>query len=87
MARCNSCGRNVQPTENMYKRQIYNGHASRTNYGGKRISFSSSNFYSMKFVCTECANEIDAQQEQKSKSGLIIIGIIVALVILFFALR
>ena len=79
MANCNSCGRYMRPTENVYKRQLYSGRSSRVYYG-KRINFSTSNYYSMKSVCADCAEAIDKKSSLDAK---ITVRIILILIIVF----
>ena len=85
MAHCNSCGRYMKPTENVYKRQLYSGQSNRTYYG-KRINFSSSTHYSMKNVCFECSKSIDQKNEDSNKLMLSIAFIIIILFALFYML-
>ena len=82
MPNCYCCGRNILPTENTYKRELYSGHTNRTYYG-KRISFGNSRHYSMKTVCAHCASNID-QQRTSQRKGILIFLLIVIVAILFF---
>jgi hypothetical protein len=83
MAHCNSCGRFMKPTENVYKRQMYSGRSNRTYYG-KRINFSSASYYSVKNVCYDCAKAIDEQSNQSAKTFIIVAFIIVIIGSLYY---
>lgn len=67
MAHCNSCGRFMLPTENVYKRQMYSGQSNRTYYSN-RINFSSSSYYSMKNICFDCAKTMDNRSVKNNKA-------------------
>lgn len=86
MPYCNSCGRNISTNERVYKREMYSGTSHRTNYG-KRISFGTSRYYSMKTVCENCAMQIDEYNARKNRTFIIIIMVIAILITLYFLLK
>ena len=86
MAYCNNCGLNIPSSERQYKRQMYSGTSHRTNYG-KRITFGTSNYYSMKTVCANCASRIDESNANKSKTFLIIVIVIAIIITIFFLVK
>ena len=83
MAHCNSCGRFMQPTENVYKRQMYSGQSNRTYYGN-RINFSSASYYSMKNICLECAKAIDARSVKNTKALWTVVFLAIIIGALYF---
>lgn len=86
MPYCNNCGRNIATNERVYKRELYSGTSHRTNYG-KRISFGTSRYYSMKTVCENCAAKIDQSNAENNKTFLIILMVIGIAVALYFLLK
>ena len=86
MPYCNNCGRNIPTNERVYKRELYSGTSQRTNYG-KRISFGTSRYYSMKTVCENCASQIDERKAESGKTFLIILMIIGIAIAAFFLLK
>jgi hypothetical protein len=77
----------MPPQENVYKRQLYQGMSPRIIFGGKRPRYGLSSFYAMKNVCSDCAAQIDSENQKmggKLLSTLCILGIIA--VVLFIVL-
>jgi hypothetical protein len=74
----------MQPTEDVYKRQVYSGKSNSISYG-RRLNFGSRSYYSVKSVCAECATTLDEQSSTQSKTFITII-FIVAIAILLFVL-
>ena len=83
MAHCNSCGRFMQPIENVYKRQMYSGQSNRTYYG-KRINFSSASHYSMKNICFNCAKTMDERSAKNSNTFWTIVFIVIIIGALYY---
>jgi len=71
MASCNSCGKFMTPTENVYRREIYSGQTKRVNYG-KRITFGNSTHHAVRNVCYVCAKEIDDSRERGKRNSMIL---------------
>jgi len=83
---CQNCGKNIATNEPVYRREIYSGRSQRVNYG-KRISFGSSNHYSVKNVCELCAENIDNSKKNSNNVFLIVISLIVLSALLYYALK
>ena len=86
MPTCQNCGKNISSQETVYRREIYSGRSQRVNYG-KRISFGTSNYYSVKNVCESCAISIDESRKNSSNTVLIVVALIVFGALLFYALN
>ncbi len=86
MAVCQNCGRNISVHETTYRREIYSGSSQRVSYG-KNITFGNSKYYSIKNVCSFCAQEIDSARKKQKNTTLFILCLIVLLGLLYFALK
>jgi uncharacterized Rmd1/YagE family protein len=86
MPYCNNCGRNIPSNERVFKRQMYSGTSHRTNFG-KRITFGTSKYYSMKTVCEACARQMDESSAGFIKTIVIILMVFGILIALYFLLQ
>lgn len=80
---CNSCGSQISANQNVYRREIYSGQTKRVNYG-KRITFGNSTHYSVKNVCADCANAIDAARARSSRNTMIVLLSILIIGIVYY---
>jgi len=86
MPTCQRCGSYVPASQRLYRRELYNGTTQRVNYG-KRVSYGSSTHYSMKNVCSDCADDIDKNAASRKNKQQITWLIIAILVISYFLLK
>jgi hypothetical protein len=86
MANCNNCGCYIPTSERVLKREMYSGTSQRTNYG-KRISFGTSRYYSMKSVCENCARQIDQSNAEQNKTIMVVLMVLGIIIALYFLLK
>lgn len=85
MPHCFTCGKFISGSERTYKRELHSGTSQGINYG-KRVSFNTRKYYSMKTVCGPCAESIDTQQNNTNKAVLVVILVIIIGILLYFLL-
>lgn len=86
MASCNSCGKFMAPTENVYRREIYSGQTRRVNYG-KRVTFGNSTHYSVRNVCNNCAKEIDETRKKNKRNTMVFLLVLAISALLFYIIK
>jgi hypothetical protein len=59
MADCYNCGASIAAGHG-YRKEVYTGHSSRTNYG-KRISYSTSSSFGKRTICRACNQRIQSR--------------------------